>query len=120
MPAQMQPQLECPYYLYAWQEKRIAPANPYYGFLGLADAVIATGDSVSMCSEACATGRPVFIYEGEGFMSRKHKAFINALYAKNLACPLQGNAEWFTPSYHLDDAAAVAKEIRKRWLKQVF
>lgn len=33
--------------------------NPYFGYLGLADRVIVTGDSVNMVSEAAATGRPV-------------------------------------------------------------
>lgn len=35
--------------------------NPYFGMLGLADAVVVTEDSVSMTSEAAATGRPVLV-----------------------------------------------------------
>jgi len=31
--------------------------NPYFAYLGLADHVIVTGDSVNMVSEACATGQ---------------------------------------------------------------
>jgi mitochondrial fission protein ELM1 len=115
MPVQMAPHLTCPYYLYAWQQGGNPPANPYYGFLGLADAVIATGESVSMCSEACATGKSVFVYDVAGFMSRKHKAFIEALYSRSLARPLVGNDQLFTPAYRLDDAAMVAAEIKKRW-----
>jgi mitochondrial fission protein ELM1 len=30
--------------------------NPYFGLLGLADAIVVTGDSVNMISEACTTG----------------------------------------------------------------
>jgi mitochondrial fission protein ELM1 len=41
-------------------------ANPYMGFLGIADAVIVTGDSMSMIAEACETGRPVYIFEFGG------------------------------------------------------
>ena len=33
--------------------------NPYLGFLGLADRLIVTADSISMIAEAVATGRPV-------------------------------------------------------------
>jgi uncharacterized protein len=33
--------------------------NPYFGYLGMADRIIVTGDSVNMVSEAAATGRPV-------------------------------------------------------------
>src|SRR5262249_1170230 len=41
--------------------------NPYLAFLGLADAIIVTGDSISMLAEACATGKPVHIFDlGEG------------------------------------------------------
>ncbi|BCX89925.1 conserved hypothetical protein [Methylomarinovum tepidoasis] len=36
--------------------------NPYRAFLGLAEAVVVTGDSISMITEACASGRPVFLF----------------------------------------------------------
>src|SRR5690606_4620982 len=35
--------------------------NPYPGYLALADAILVTGDSTSMISEACATGAPVHV-----------------------------------------------------------
>jgi mitochondrial fission protein ELM1 len=38
-------------------------ANPYYGFLALADAFIVTADSISMLTESCATGKPVQLYD---------------------------------------------------------
>ena len=114
MPTQMLPHLDCPHYLYAWQQGGNPPANPYYGFLGLADMVIATGDSVSMISEACATGKPVYVYEGDDFMSRKHKAFVRQLYDRDLARKLQGNTPLFTPAGRFDDSADIANAIRKR------
>ncbi len=41
--------------------------NPYFAFLGLADAIVVTGDSMSMLTEACAAARPVHIFDlGEG------------------------------------------------------
>jgi mitochondrial fission protein ELM1 len=33
--------------------------NPYQGYLGAADRIVVTPDSVNMLSEACATGKPV-------------------------------------------------------------
>lgn len=36
--------------------------NPYPGILDLADAIIVTSDSVNMTSEACFSGKPVYIY----------------------------------------------------------
>jgi hypothetical protein len=38
-------------------------ANPYPGLLGVADAVVVTGDSASMMTEATATGRPSFVFD---------------------------------------------------------
>ncbi len=34
--------------------------NPYQGYLGAAERIVVTPDSVNMISEACATGSPVF------------------------------------------------------------
>jgi hypothetical protein len=51
-----------PHRLFAWH----APgddANPYLGFLGLADALIVTGDSASMLAEAAVTGAPLVIFD---------------------------------------------------------
>ncbi|MCX8506391.1 MAG: mitochondrial fission ELM1 family protein [Alphaproteobacteria bacterium] len=36
--------------------------NPYFGLLAYADHLVVTGDSVSMISEAAATGKPVHVY----------------------------------------------------------
>jgi mitochondrial fission protein ELM1 len=36
--------------------------NPYMGYLALADAIVATGESESMLGEAVAAGVPVYIY----------------------------------------------------------
>ena len=40
--------------------------NPYPDFLAHADALIVTADSVNMTGEACATGRPVYVFEPSG------------------------------------------------------
>jgi mitochondrial fission protein ELM1 len=69
--------------------------NPYFGFLALADAVVVTGDSVSMCSEACATPGPVYIYAPEGMVAPKHARLHRQLYDLGLARPFDGNlADW--------------------------
>lgn len=55
---------------YRW--KKNDPDNPFFAFLGLADRTVVTADSVSMMTEACATGRPVYLYDtGEGITSMK-------------------------------------------------
>ena len=59
-----------PCYLYRWRKND--PRNPYFGMLALSDELVVTADSVSMLSEACATGKPVYIAElgGYGFPMR--------------------------------------------------
>jgi hypothetical protein len=57
--------LDVPAEIFRWS-KDVAE-NPYFGFLALADEVIVTGDSMSMLTEACATGKPVYLFDlGEG------------------------------------------------------
>jgi len=63
-------------------------ANPYYAFLALADLVVVTGDSISMCSEACASGKPVFIYAPDDLLPYKHKIMHNSLFRRGFASRL--------------------------------
>ncbi|MEZ4332362.1 MAG: mitochondrial fission ELM1 family protein [Myxococcota bacterium] len=61
---------------YRWKPND--PDNPLFAFLGLADRVVVTADSVSMMTEACATGRPVYLYDtGEGVTSMKRDLFLD-------------------------------------------
>jgi mitochondrial fission protein ELM1 len=53
--------IDAPSFFYRW--KPGASDNPYVGYLGLADRFIVTGESISMLTEACATGRPVHIFD---------------------------------------------------------
>ncbi len=86
--------------------------NPYFGFLGLADAVIATGDSVNMVSEALATGKPVHVAMLEGG-SAKFDRFHQDLVREGYTRPFTGRLESW--SYQpLDDTARAAAEARKR------
>jgi len=48
-------------YVHRWQADAVD--NPYLAFLGLADSFIVTGDSASMLAEACATGKPVAMFD---------------------------------------------------------
>lgn len=91
--------------------------NPYFGFLALADAIIVTGDSVSMCCEACAADAPVFIWAPEGWAAPKHARLHAQLAAAGLARLLDGAATlegWERP--RLNAAAQVASAIREREL----
>lgn len=61
-----------PSFLYRWRPGD--PENPYFAFLALADQIVVTGDSVSMMTEACVTGKPVFLFDtGEGRFSMRER-----------------------------------------------
>jgi mitochondrial fission protein ELM1 len=57
--------LSVPYDLYSWRPQDAD--NPYYAILGLSTALVVTADSISMLSEACATGKPVYMAELGGY-----------------------------------------------------
>jgi mitochondrial fission protein ELM1 len=90
-----------------------AGPNPYLGLLATADAVVVTGDSVSMLSEALATAAPVFI-AGALPDAPRHRALHAALVAAGQAAPLDGfpQAPLRLP---LDESGRVAAEIRARF-----
>lgn len=86
-------------------------ANPYYGMLGLADAIIVTCDSVNMVSEACTTGKPVYVIDLPGG-SDKFRRFHQAMRDDGLARAFDGRLESW--SYKpLNDVEMVAKKIRE-------
>lgn len=107
------PLLTTPHLLHRWDCDK---DNPYLGLLGSADAVVVTGDSLSMCAEACVSGKPVFIYASPNVAPPKHQALHEALYRRGMARPLTDAADLnWRPTAPLDDAATVAAEIRRRF-----
>ncbi len=86
--------------------------NPYFGFLGLADAVIVTSDSVNMVSEALVTGKPVHVAALEGG-SAKFDRFHRELERDGYTRAFTGRLEsWsYAP---LDDTARAAAEAKRR------
>lgn len=92
-----------------------AEPNPYFGYLGLADAVIVTSDSVNMVSEACATQKPVYVYDLPGG-SAKFNAFHAAMRKAGAVRPfIAGETltleSWTPPA--IDDTASVARAVKR-------
>lgn len=87
--------------------------NPYLGFLALAEAIVVTADSVSMVSDACATGKPVHILAVEGRQPAQFEKFFAGLQAEGAVRTFSGALEpWdYTP---LQDSALAAGEIKRR------
>jgi len=94
-------------------------ANPYPDFLAHADVLVVTADSVNMTGEACATGRPVYVFEPSGGSS-KFRRFHQALreWGATRALPdvLTSLDAWhYAP---LDSASIIAREVERRWLRR--
>jgi uncharacterized protein len=57
----MKTEITVPALVFDFNDKHTA--NPYFGFLALADSFIVTAESISMLTESCATGKPVYLYD---------------------------------------------------------
>ena len=100
---------DSPAYTYLWGEKK---ENPYMGFLACADNYIVTGDTVSMCCEACGTGHPVMIFRGQNWLTKKHLRFVQSLFDGGYAVALESpEAAAFCPKQKLDCTDKVATRI---------
>jgi hypothetical protein len=86
--------------------------NPYQAFLALANVLVTTADSVNMVSEACFTGKPVYVVDLAGG-SAKFKRFHQSMRDHGYTRVFDGSLDhWnYTP---LDDAGMLAQQIQKR------
>ncbi|WP_120498804.1 mitochondrial fission ELM1 family protein [Kiloniella sp. EL199] len=86
--------------------------NPYFGFLGSADAIVVTSDSVNMVTEAASTGRPVFTVDLQGG-NKKFDRFHRKLRDDGIIRPFTGTLDsWHYPP--LCESQRVAKIILKK------
>lgn len=101
-------EIEVPHFAFRWGD---AGDNPYFGYLALADAIVVTGDSVSMVSEACASTAPVYVHAPKALVALKHTRLHEDLYAQSTARPFEGKIEaWSHPP--LNAADEVAERVR--------
>tara|TARA_B100000315_G_scaffold260292_1_gene320624 strand:+ start:6952 stop:7977 length:1026 start_codon:yes stop_codon:yes gene_type:complete len=110
-----------PAFVYRWSLEDSAIENPYLGIIAMADQLIVTGDSTSMCSEVCASGKPVHIFAPEGFLGDKHRRLVAELCENNYAQLLAPGVEISAtpPPGKLDAAGQIAEEIRIRLLPEL-
>lgn len=90
------------HHLHRWRPNEAE--NPYFGYLALADAIVVTGESESMLSEACRVGAPVYIYpipeRPVGLRQRAREWVTQRAYArprkkrKGTVRPQQGIERW--------------------------
>lgn len=91
--------------------------NPYPLFLAAADWLVVTADSVNMTGEACATGRPVYVFEPSRG-SRKFRQFHQRLQGigatRLLPSTVERLEDWsYAP---IDSAAVIAREVERRYV----
>ncbi|MGH7053282.1 MAG: mitochondrial fission ELM1 family protein [Stellaceae bacterium] len=82
--------------------------NPYFAYLALADTVLVTADSVSMISEAAATGKPVHILDLPGG-NAKFVRFHASMRAAGITRPFRGALESWTYAVPDDTGGAGAR-----------
>ena len=81
--------LQCSKTFFKWQGSNWE--NPYFAVLQSADFIIVTGDSISMCSEVCSLGKPVYIFSLQQICSKKHLKFHQNLFEQGFARKLEEN-----------------------------
>jgi mitochondrial fission protein ELM1 len=82
--------------------------NPFFGLLGLADAILVTRDSVSMTSEAVFTGKPVQVVDLDG-RSRRIERFHDHMERRGYTRRFAGTLEAWSYTAPDDTAAAAAR-----------
>ncbi len=102
--------------LYSYAEGSVrVQSNPYFGYLACADVLVVTGDSISMASEACFTGKPSFIYSPEKDTTQKFAQFREQLFKRGYAKPFQNPLVWdWKPSARPDAAMEIANHLKER------
>lgn len=85
--------------------------NPYYAYLGVADVVIVTGDSVNMVTEATGTGKPVYVYPLRGHSARIAN-FHTAMRQRGATRTFDGRLEFW--SYvPVNDTEVITAAVRR-------
>lgn len=94
-------------------------ANPYPDFLAHADALVVTADSVNMCGEAAATGKPVYVFApagGSPKFDRFHAGLVSHGATRPLPATLERLDNWvYDP---LDAAPVIAAEVERRYQRR--
>uniref|UniRef100_A0A6N2KTW3 Mitochondrial fission protein ELM1 n=1 Tax=Salix viminalis TaxID=40686 RepID=A0A6N2KTW3_SALVM len=95
--------------VYIWDGRG---SNPHMGHLAWADAFVITADSVSMLSEACSTGKPVYVVGAER-CTWKFAEFQKSLHERGVVRPFTGKEDisetWSYPP--LNDSAEAASRV---------
>jgi mitochondrial fission protein ELM1 len=103
---------DTPHYYFDWQQ---ASRTFYHALLAHADIFVVTGDSLSMCSEAAFTGKPLLVDLSITATESYHREIVGRLIDYGAAKLLGDTFEpWcYNP---LDPTGTVVAQIRQRFL----
>ena len=92
--------------------------NPYPAMLNSAEYIISTTDSISMCSEAASTGKPVYVFCPANFKLKKHNFFIQQLVDLGLVRRLETTTSYLEKYEYepLSEVTRVADIIKDKLL----
>lgn len=92
--------------------------NPYPAILQKAEYIISTTDSISMCSEAASTGKPVYVFCPVNFKLKKHNFFIQQLVDLGIVRRLEITTNYLEKYEYqpLSEITRVADLIKDRML----
>ncbi len=94
-------------------------ANPYESWLAHGDMFVVSADSINMTGEACASAKPVYVFEptgGSAKFTRFHESLRRYGATRKLPESFSQLETWtYAP---LDSASQIAAEIERRWRKR--
>ena len=97
----------------------LARDNPYLAYLASADAVVVTGDSISMVSEAASAGKPVYVWVGDGKLPRKFATFLETMKTQGRVRIWGGKLNLRPPAGAMMDTALAVGFVLSRWRGKV-
>ena len=108
-------QLQAPAWIFRWSAG--AADNPYHAYLGLADILVVTGESMSMMTEASATGKPLYIFDPADAPGKSWWRYPHNFRYKPLSHRL---GMWLGPRRMMRDVSRIQAQLvasgRAAWL----
>jgi mitochondrial fission protein ELM1 len=91
-------------------------SDDYRELLGRGDCFLVTPDSVTMLSEVCLSGKPVYALDLDVFPDSdgNGERLVEAMESRGVVRRFVGEVEVFTPSERLDEAARIAPILAAR------
>ncbi len=99
-------------------DPEIGMSKEMFDILAHADQLLVTGDSLSMLSDAVATGKPVWVYADEKFLEPRHQRLILEYHRQGLIKILGDTYESFTPNKVPNFAEEIHQCILKYFLSE--